>query len=319
MLVSVQTAYGGWVKQRSGTLAWLRTVNFSDSMHGWIGGSKGTLLFTEDGGTTWRAAAKFTSDNIRKIHFVNRLEGWALCERDVYSLGSDSPSYVMQTVDGGKTWHKVDFKDSNRRRITKIVFSGSGNGIAVGEMGTLYGLEENRVTWEKLASPTSYLMLDGAFGDQFNGAIVGGGGTILFTEDAGATWSRAALSESSRSMLRSVFFVDSRRGWATGSNGRIYQTINGGRYWRRQRSGTAADLNDVHFIDKARGWAIGEQGILLKSNSGGNVWRYVDSKSRNNLEDISFNGETGWIVGFGGTLLKYEPISKIKSGPSLTR
>lgn len=319
MLLAAQSVYGGWVKQSSGTLSWLRTVSFSDSSKGWIGGSNGTLLVTEDGGETWRPGTKFTTDSIRKIHFVDPLNGWALCERDIYSLGSQTPSYLMRTIDGGKTWIQVNFRNSNRRRITKIIFSESGHGIAVGEMGTIYGLEEDRMSWEKLASPTIFLMLDGAFGDRFNGAIAGGGGTIFFTQDAGATWGKAVLSESTRSMLRSVFFVDGRRGWVAGSNGRIYQTINGGKYWRRQRTGTAADLNDLYFVDGARGWAVGEKGILLQTSTGGNVWRHTASKSRNNLEDITFNGATGWIVGFGGTLLRYDANSAIKSKPKLNR
>ncbi len=314
-----QTAQAGWVKQTTGSLAWLHTVHFVDANNGWVGGSKGTVLITSDGGTTWRHGTKFTSDTIRKIHFVDKNIGWALCERDIYTLGGQAPSYLMRTGDGGKTWVKSEFEDSNRRRITKLVFGSNGYGIALGEMGTLYGLTDDDKTWQKLTPPTSYLMRDAAFADDMRGAIVGGGGMIIFTEDAGVTWNQASLSDSSGTMLKSVFFVNSRDGWAAGSNGKIYQTINSGRFWRLQNSGTTVDLSGVFFTDNSNGWAVGDNGTILETTTGGNVWKPATTRFRNNLDEIRFFGKNGWIVGFGGTLLKFETEMTEQRRPKLMR
>lgn len=307
LLAFSQSVLGGdWVKQPTTSLAWFRTIHFADSERGWIGGSKGALLQSIDGGDSWRVVRKFTGDTIRKIHFIDRQHGWALCERDIYSLGEGPPSYLMRTEDGGKTWEKHDFEDSNRRRISNLVFTRAGFGLALGEMGTLYALENDRLSWQKIVAPTRFLMLDGAFAGEFVGAIVGGGGTILYTEDAGVTWGPAVVSRKTDSMLKSVYFVDRSHGWTVGANGSIYQTINGGKYWRLQNSNLATDLSGVHFVDTANGWAIGEQGTILHTTTGGNVWRKSRTASRNNLEEINFFNGTGWIVGFGGTILKYE-------------
>ena len=320
LLVFVQTASGGeWVKQPTSSLAWFRTIHFADAERGFIGGSKGALLQSIDGGKTWRVVRKFTGDTIRKIHFTDRQHGWALCERDIYSLGEGPPSYLMRTEDGGKTWVKHDFEDSNRRRITNLVFTRSGFGLALGEMGTLYALENDRLSWQKVLAPTRFLMLDGAFAGEFVGAIVGGGGMILYTEDAGVTWGPAVVSEKLDSMLKSVYFVDRSHGWTVGANGSIYQTINGGKYWRLQKSNLGTDLSGVYFTDNANGWAIGEQGTILHTTSGGNIWRETRTASRNNLEDIRFFNGTGWIVGFGGTILKYEEGIDTRRKPKLQR
>lgn len=306
LLILAPASLAEWSKHPSGSLAWFKTIAFSDAQTGFIGGSKGIFLRTDDGGETWKPQRKFTSDTIRKIYFTDDRNGWALCERDIYRLGSDDPSYLMRTENGGKTWTKIEFDEADRRRITSLVFSKRGFGLAMGEMGTMYALKNDRVTWEKIAPPTRFLMLDGAFASEFRGALVGGGGTILFTEDAGVTWSKAAVSKPVRSMLNSVYFVDRNYGWTVGAEGSIYQTVNGGKYWRLQNTFSNPDLNGVYFKDSANGWAVGDGGVILRTTTGGNVWVEDRSRSRNNLEDIQFFYGKGWIVGFGGTLLKYE-------------
>jgi photosystem II stability/assembly factor-like uncharacterized protein len=302
----IQTARAEWVKQNSNTLAWLRAIHFADENAGWIGGTRGTFLTTKDGGDTWEQASKFTDDTILDIFFKDRETGWLLCERDIFDLGARSPSYLLKTTDGGGSWERIEFKNERRRRITKIFFAGSGFGLAIGETGTLYGLEDDNRSWKPLASPSSYLMLDGTFTDNLRGTIVGGGGTILFTEDAGASWDAAFISDKSNSKLNSVFFVNGRSGWAAGSKGKIFQTINGGKYWRLQKTNTSKNLNDIFFADTAEGWAVGDEGTILHTTTGGNVWREAASKSAHKLEKIFFKNGRGWIIGFGGTLLTYE-------------
>lgn len=298
-----------WTKRDVKTLAWLRAIHFADAETGWIGGSGGTLLKTSDGGESWRHVPKFTSDTILEIVFTDKNTGWLLCERDVFNLGTKAPTYLLKTKNGGETWVPVDFAEAGRQRITKIFFAASGFGLAVGETGVLYGLEDDNESWKKLSAPSRYLMLDGVFTDDLRGTIVGGGGTILFTEDAGASWNPAFVAGTDKTRLNSVFFINRRNGWAVGAGGKIYQTINGGRFWRLQKSNTGKDLTDVFFINTAEGWAIGDAGTILHTTTAGNVWREVAAGggSTHKFEKIHFNNGKGWIVGFGGTLLFYNP------------
>ena len=55
-------------------------------------------------------------------------------------------------------------------------------------------------------------------------------------------------------------FVDNRKGWAVGSGGSVYSTVNGGRTWQRQESTVDVDLFDVKFVDALEGWAVGRRG-----------------------------------------------------------
>ncbi len=306
LLLLAQTASAEWRKQSVNTLAWLRSVHFVDAKTGWIGGSKGTLLKTVDGGDTWIKRPGITSDTIRQIVFADKNHGWLLCERDIYNLGQAESSYLMRTADGGKIWHRVDLENNQRQRITRIFFAKNGFGLAIGETGVLFGLKDDNQTWKKLSLPSTYLMSDGVFLDEFRGTIVGGGGTILFTEDAGITWNRALINGKSSPRFSALYFNGGRVGWAVGSSGSVFQTFNSGRAWRAQKSGTTERLNDVVFLDSAEGWAIGDEGVILHTTTAGNIWQKIDSRSTHKLESIDFNRSNGWIVGFGGTILKYE-------------
>jgi photosystem II stability/assembly factor-like uncharacterized protein len=300
-----QTAFAGWVKQDSGTLAWLRSVYFTNQNKGWIVGSRGTFLMTSDGGKNWKQYGRFTEDNILDVYFSDEQNGWLLCERSVYNLAGQSPSYVLKTSDGGVNWEKLNFTESGGR-LARIFFDKKGYGFAVGESGAFYAMQDDKKSWKKTVLPVRYLMLGGNFTDDLHGTLVGGGGTILFTEDGGVNWSPATLAGDARTKFSSVFFINQKTGWAAGTQGKIYATINGGKYWREQNSKVKANLTDIVFLNTAEGFAIGEEGRILHTTTAGNVWDVEEINLKHKLERIFFVGQKGIAVGFGGTILIYD-------------
>ena len=310
LFVCLQPAQADWTKQNSNTLAWLHDVYFLNEQTGWIVGSGGTYLITNDGGATWKKDRNFTGDTIRQVYFADASNGWLLCERDLYTLGANSPSYLLKTVNGGDSWERIEFADSQRKRVTKIFFAKNGAGLAIGEGGAFFALSNDRKIWKRQSSPVRYLMFDGVFTDDSNGVIVGAGGSILFTDNAGSSWTQASVFGGADAKLNAVFFTNQKNGWTVGGGGGIFQTINGGKIWRGQKSNVAADLTDVFFRNTAEGWAIGDEGIILHTTTAGNVWTAVNTKAGHRLERIFFAGKKGWAVGFGGTVLAYDEDDK---------
>lgn len=304
--ILAQSANAEWVKQKSGTLAWLHSVYFVNQNRGWIVGSKGTYLETKDGGNTWTPKKGITQDNIRDIYFLDENTGWALCEQDIYG-DAVSPSYILKTTDGGIGWSNVDLEGEGSERIARLFFSKDGRGWAVGEAGTVYEMTDGGQSWKKLTLPVRYLMLDGNFSSSTQGLIVGGRGSSLYTEDGGQTWNFSSFSRKSETRLNSVFFTSAKTGWAVGAEGRIYTTINGGKFWREQNSNTKNDLLDVFFLNNAEGWAIGDNGTILYTKTAGNLWIELETNVAHKLEKIFFTGNKGWAVGFGGTIMRYDP------------
>jgi len=302
----LQTARADWTKQNSNTLAWLQDVYFLNEQTGWIVGSSGSFLMTGDGGVSWTKKKNFTDDTIRQVYFTDASNGWLLCERDLYTLGANSPSYLLRTADGGVSWERIEFADSQRKRVTKFFFTKTGAGLAIGEAGAFFAMTTDEKIWKRTPSPLRYLMFDGVFTDDSNGVVVGAGGSILFTDDAGLSWAKASVFGKAETKLNSVFFINQKTGWTVGSGGVIFQTVNSGKIWREQKTNVAVELTDVFFSNTAEGWAVGDEGTILRTATAGNVWTAVDSKAKHKLERVFFIGKKGWAVGFGGTILSYD-------------
>ena len=307
LLFCFQTANADWVKQNTNSFAWFRDVFFVNQSKGWIVGSDGVMLSTDNGGVTWVQTPKFTTDAFIQIHFTSETTGWLLCERNIYARGVNASSYLRKTTDGGRNWERIVFQDGGRERVTKLLFNKNGVGTAFGEGGIFYKLQEDGTSWKKSQTAIHFLLLDGAFSGGPIGAIAGTGGTIIFTEDYGLTWEKASLLGDTDTRFNSVSFAGGKTIVAVGTKGRIFRSNGGGRLWRQVDSITTVDLNDVYFTDALNGWAVGDGGIVVRTRDGGKTWTDGNSRSMHNLESVVFNGTRGWAVGYGGTVLAYDP------------
>lgn len=323
ILPTASASSGAWTRQRITSLAWLHAVFFLDQNRGWAAGSRGTLLSTNDGGKSWQTQSQPTEDAIRDIYFNDELNGWLVCERNIYDLRSnDEPrAYLMKTTDGGEHWKRVNMRGADvDARLTRAIFNRGGRGWIFGEGGAIYTTHDSGASWIKMQAPTRYLLLGGTFIDENSGWLVGAGATILQTSDGGETWHHSRLPNATNVRFGSTSFVDRRLGWAVGTGGAIYRTLNGGRTWQQQNSGVSADLLDVKFLDAVEGWAVGAEGTVLHTIDGGLHWTEERSGTPHALERIFFADRThGWAVGFGGTIIAYGVAPGRAEAPKLRR
>jgi photosystem II stability/assembly factor-like uncharacterized protein len=304
VVLSPAVLSGEWRKQPSGTLAWLHSIYFLNVQTGWIAGSNGALLTTDDGGATWKATAKPTEDNLRDVFFLDAKTGWLLCERDFTKLRrGESRSYLLETSDGGATWSRFVLNPQISRFI---VSDNRRTAWAVGELGSFYKLQTEDLRWQRQAPPTRYKLRGGALLNDREAVLLGAGATILHTSDAGKIWRGAIVYDADNAFFNSVFFVARSLGWAVAGGGKIFATTDGGKTWRAQNSPTDSDLFDVRFLTANEGWVIGDNGTLLYTADSGNNWRETETKTTHRLERLFFINRTrGFAVGFGGTILSY--------------
>ncbi|MEP6708453.1 MAG: YCF48-related protein [Pyrinomonadaceae bacterium] len=318
---SLPTASAAWSRQQSGTMAWLHAVYFLNQNTGWVAGSNGTLLFTNDGGGSWHKMRRPTEDALRDVYFSDEQNGWLVCDREVFELKTnDEPqTYLLRTTDGGATWRRIDLSDAHTR-VVRAVFRGQGRGWTFGEAGALYATNDGGASWVRQTLPTKHLLLGGAFMDDSHGWLVGAGATILQTSDGGETWRSGLVRGEQHLRFTAASFVESRLGWAVGAEGQVFATTDGGRIWFPQASGVSADLLDVKFVNAAEGWATGAEGTLLRTTDGGAHWASERSGTALPLERICFTDRGhGWAVGFGGTIISYSSGSSFPPAPQLNQ
>jgi photosystem II stability/assembly factor-like uncharacterized protein len=108
-----------------------------------------------------------------------------------------------------------------------------------------------------------------------------------------------------------VDFVSSNVGWAVGSPGAVYTTVDGGQTWAQRPYGGTDWLTGVDFVSSTVGWIIGtvnegEPAIIMHSMDGGRHWvNQANPTTTDVFTDVKFaNATTGCIVGRYGTILR---------------
>jgi photosystem II stability/assembly factor-like uncharacterized protein len=336
-LPSAITQQPTWRAQTSGVLAKLNAVFFIDQQRGWITGSNGMLLATEDAGAHWQPMPLPGRMNKEPL-----LDLWAFDENRLVLLGEyglfnrradlawHERVFMLRSDDRGALWTEsqlarpplrpgqvITIKQSTKETIEieepkpppdpvllRLTFANDRVGWAIGELGTIQATKDGGATWKLQPAPVQKLLYDVMALDAKQAWIAGAGGLVLRTMDGGQTW-REQLTNVTTS-LRAIHFIDARRGWAVGSNGTIITTSNGGLRWQKQNAAVSHQLNDICFVNQREGWIAGERGLLLRTTDGGATWTEMALSTHANLQRLFFlSPDRGWVVGAGGAVLHY--------------
>lgn len=100
---------------------------------------------------------------------------------------------------------------------------------------------------------------------------VGEHGHILLSGD-GINWQQASVPL--QTTLTSVFFLDSKLGWAVGHDATILNSVDGGLTWNIQQNKPDLEkpLLDIVFKNATEGLAIGAYGLSFRTADGGKTW-----------------------------------------------
>ncbi len=106
--------------------------------------------------------------------------------------------------------------------------------------------------------------------------------------------------------LRAIRFADAREGWAAGDGGTVLHSIDGGKTWERQPTGTRASLRGLAMLNPYTGFAVGRTelptggsaGIVLRTTDGGATWVEANVTPLPGLNAVHFLDEsTGFAAG----------------------
>ena len=125
---------------------------------------------------------------------------------------------------------------------------------------------------------------------------------------------------------RDLFFINPEIGFVVGYNGVIYKTINSGKSWKKQNSGTTAHFFSVYFINESVGFAsadamdegclnedCGKGCVFLKTIDGGETWTKNFFKDYIRIRSLYFfNESTGLALVNYNSIYYY--IAKTENG-----
>ena len=256
-------------------------VYFINHAEGWAGGFKGRLYHTTDGGANWKES-HLTNRTlyVKQVQFVSKKRGWVLAE-GWYAKGGYSYSdwRLYRTTDGGVTWKWL---------------------------------------WTRRATPINEFQ----FVDANRGWFVGGH-KVFTTSNRGAKLSDQHADKKIPAPLKladltGLRFVDTKHGWVCGGTADgfkkpiMLRTRDGGRTWRKVKSGLSEGIGDVWFVNRTTGYSTTSKGLFKTTNAGGK-WSRIRHSSKEaysavqgfGVSDVRMIGgraglETVWTSSNGG-------------------
>jgi photosystem II stability/assembly factor-like uncharacterized protein len=190
----------------------LYSVRFSSKKKGWVVGSiskrervvDSILVYTDDGGDSWRRQRAPSRLELIHIDFVSDKRGWIVGDGGTILFTRDAgASWTKQNVGFNGTLYHIDFRNDK-------------DGWAVGERGTILRTTDGGETWTAIPTNLNVTLLSIQFASDNEGWAIGRTGTILRSNDEGKTWVREELT--TRQNLYSLYF-NKKIGWVVGGGG----------------------------------------------------------------------------------------------------
>jgi photosystem II stability/assembly factor-like uncharacterized protein len=202
----------------------IENVFFASQQYGWICGDKGMIRKTEDGGITWKLQETATDANLKKVRFINSLEGWATGGE---YRGERFQDILLITKDGGAKWNIA----KGAKDLSPVFYTSPRHGCGIDDNDAVRCTNDGerwRVTYSDNARPKA--KRDIFFLNDKQGWIAGD--AIWRTTDGGETWQEQLSLPDQSHGFQSVVFLDDQLGWAQELDA-VWRTSNGGETWSK--------------------------------------------------------------------------------------
>jgi hypothetical protein len=336
--LSIFSQQYGWhiVAQPPG--AGIVSIDFVDSLYGWVYNINVGLMRTTDGGLTWINSNTIFQAIMRDIDFINYEKGWA-----IGTSGSSPPSAaIYKTLDSGKTWQQVYYVNDQSLpsgvglTLQKVISAGQDKSPPLTDTAIIVKTTNggNNFTITHYSEPLKLSFKKVIFTDELHGWIYGEydsvnfgeKGLFLITSNGGETWSQQEIDYPYRYFA--FTFLDSLKGWAWGNPSTFYKTNDGGKRWDSLFSiyNNPPGFEDIDFIDSLNGWAFGDRfynggikEVIFRTNDGGYNWEQESIGLTYSANDGHMLSTTLGYAAALEAVLKYGLISNIEKLPEIPK
>ncbi|AFY64826.1 photosynthesis system II assembly factor Ycf48 [Geitlerinema sp. PCC 7407] len=279
----------------------------SNSQHGWLVGSRSTLLETQDGGTTWDAKVLDLDEakySLTSVSFAGK-EGWVVGQ----------PSLLLHTTDEGKSWSQVPLSEKLPGAPQVITALGPNSAELTTNVGAIYRTQDGGKNWKALVQEAVGVFRNISRSSDGKYVTVSARGNFYSTWEPGADrWVQHNRNSSRR--LQNMGFTADGNLWLIARGGELQFTQGDYEAWDEPVNpefSTSWGLLDLAYRTPDELWVTGGSANLLRSVDGGKTWekdRSVEDIPSNFYRVVFFDGDKGFVLGQRGTLLKYEGNSQ---------
>lgn len=303
----------------------LMDVFFTDDLHGWAVGEKGTIVYTSDGGESLEIQISGTTLTLRSVFFTDPQTGWVV-GGDTHPIPGEY--IILHTDDGGDHWNIQ--ASAGGACLRSVFFTDSLKGWAVGTDGAWFRTHDGGMNWIPQLDGSYNIDFNKVFfSDPLNGWIASsnnwsGSSGLYRTTDGGLTWTLQLEGHS-----QSVFFLDQNEGWAGMTwegDGYLIHTLDGfitcdtipvNDYGYLRIGFGFEEYYSLFFKDAQQGWIMryccsegGWGGVfcwhdMLMTQDGGLSWEPVELPIPVDGNSMCFTTDgNGFVVGNHGTIFK---------------
>ncbi|GGH19286.1 oxidoreductase [Sphingobacterium alkalisoli] len=268
----------------------------------WVSGSKGTVGYSKDAGSTWVWVSP------QGYEYVDFRDIKAFSAKEAIILSAGAPAVILRTTNGGKSWNKVFSDDREEVFFDAMDFEGK-TGYVLGDPldGSFQLLKStnNGKSWNDISNQM-YLIADkgevafaasGSSVQLLNGVLyIGTGGTYasLFNYDPKNLrvdkFDCPIWSGSSSTGIFAIDFYDQQTGIVVGGDyqqdqdnrNNVLITRDAGKSWTKPQVPVSGFRSDVLFLSKETVIATGTSGTDL-STDGGMKWKNISTLSFNTI------------------------------------
>ncbi|MEV4740890.1 oxidoreductase [Streptomyces sp. NPDC049555] len=309
---AADAANPAWQERPTGSDARFRGLAAVGRTTAWLAGSKGTVLLTRDGGSTWRNVSPPSAGALE----FRDVTAFDARHAVVLAIGEGEASRILRTDDAGATW-KESFRNPDPKAFYDcLTFFDHRHGIALGDpvdgRFRVLATRDGGRSWRTQPAAGMPAALPGEAAFAASGQCVvssgprdawiatGGGAAsrVLHSADRGRTWHAAQAPLPAGDAARGVFalaFRDRTHGLAVGGDYRPGQpsphaaavTGDRGASWTGAQRPPAGYRSGVAWLPGSRttAVAVGPAGSDVTTD-GGRTWRGFDTGSYDTVDCV---------------------------------
>ena len=243
----------------------LNCISVIDSNYAYVVGAHSTYLKTTNGGNNWiiiRNGPWGSGGGLNSVFYLNKDTGWAVGDMR-----------LLFTKDGGKSFDSISLTVMINQYSHDMHFKDLYTGIMSCD-GKCFKTTNSGYNWFDTNVPTggwAHMFLKISVVNKQYVWIVGNGNIVYKSTNFADSWdSIAYLPAYPPSVMYCSYFSSINTGWAGGSYGYLYKTIDGGYNWTRQATGTDQRFwGSIWFYNDSIGWGVGGAGKIMHTTTGG--------------------------------------------------